>query len=487
MKKFFALMTTLGFCSVLISCSESDSENISFRKQDSYKLQVENIYANEVTLVLAVDNSASMLAKVEELEGEMENMFHGLIETGWDVDMHVVSCAYFNDDAESVMKSASTKDLPEGSVEEKVALLMTEAAPTIDLSTMDNDADERCNQSLEKAWAQLPFTNMVNVSMIISNEDGCARSEENLLLPNITRTDPRNNCAPVTHGQVSAHGGFTNDDPLYERDLDTWIDAVTQYSENVWVPWFNENIKNLVVSPNTFAEFFRNLEAAGKRQIDYFSHFYIPIVVDTNICLAESLRNQALLEKENHIGFDEFGDEIPFRPMNTVGNIGYSYLETYEILDQNTLFEREDGDLSLCNNLSQVVGKIESEIKLRGRGLSIQLPRSIDIDTTQSVNGNNFNIIQISRPVQSVTNDFIRLQNANLSSLNIAWSLSDDAENYVLGLPLNLPFINYNGTTARVEVLPNRFVGIMGGDTVEVLEYFPVGFEDQDPEINLIQ
>ena len=487
MKKIIALMTTLGFCSVLISCSNSESENISFRKQDSYKLLVENVYANEVTLVLAVDNSASMLAKVEELEGEMKNMFHGLIETGWDVDMHVVSCAYFKDDAASIMKSATTKDLPEGTVEEKVDLLMSEAAPSIDFSTQDNDADERCNQSIEKAWAQLPFINMVNVSMIISNEDGCARSEENLLLPNITGTEPRNNCAPVTHGQVSAYAGFTNENPLYEQDLDTWIDAVTRYSENVWIPWFNTNIKDLIVSPNTFAEFFKNLEAAGKRQIDYFSHFYIPIVVDTNVCLAKSLRDQALLERENHVATDEEGVEIPFRPMNTVGNIGYAYLDTYEALDQNTLFERENGDLSLCNNLSQVVGKIESEIKLRGRGLSIQLPRGIDINTTESVNGSNFNIIQISRPVASVTSDFISLQNANLSSLNIRWVLSEDSQNYTLGLPLNLPFINYNASTAKVDVLPNRFVSILGGDTVEVLEYYPVGFENQDAEIDLIQ
>lgn len=485
-------MTTLGFCSVLISCSHSDSESISFKKQQSFKLQVENVYTNDVTLVLAVDNSASMLAKVQELEKEMKSMFFGLIDTGWNVDMHVVSCAYFKDSPESLMKMASTKDIPNGSVEDKVELLMSKAAPSIDLSTKNNDADERCNQSLEKAWAQIPFKNIVNVSMVISNEDGCARSEDKLYLPNIPPYRPENelrkNCAPVTHGRLSAYAGFDTDNPLYDKDLETWIDAVTKYSENVWLPWFNKKIKDQVVAPDFFADFFTELEAAGKRKIDYFSHFYVPIVVDTNVCLAESLRNQALLEKENHIDTDEEGNEIPFlRPMNTVGNIGYSYLDTYELLNQNTLFEREKGDLSLCNNLSQIVGNIENEIKLRGRGLSVQLPRSIDLVTTKSVHGNDFNIIRIKRPVDSTGSDLVRIKNANLTALNVSWVLSEDSNHYELDLPLGLPFLKYNESRAKIEVLPNRYVHIMGGDTIEVLDYFPIGFETKTPRIEVIE
>jgi len=417
-------------------------------------------------------------------------MLYGLIKTGWDIDLHVISCGYFNEKADPapLMKSATTKDLHEGTVEDKVALLMSQAAPTIDFSTKGNDADERCNQSLQRAWSELPFTNMVNVSMVISNEDGCARSEENLMLPNLNSSmGERNNCAPVTHGQLNSSAGFTRDDPLFEKDLEVWTDVVTRYSNEVWLDQFFPKIQNKLIPNIEFVNFLNSIEEDGKKEIDYFSHFYIPIVVDTNVCLAKSLRDQALFEKENYIGFDAFGDPTePFWPENTVGNIGYSYLDTYELLDQETLFDREGGDLSLCNDLSQVVGKIENEIKLRGRGLTIQLPRQIDLKTTQSINGSDFSIISITRPFDSVTSDFIDSENSKLNSLGLKWSLSEDRKNYSLNLSLNMPFINYNPEDMTIEVLPNSFLSVFGGDTIKVLEYYPVGFETEAPNIDLI-
>jgi len=387
MKKLISAVT-ISVCSLsILSCSVINDavvepgETISFETEPSFSLKVERVKVDKLTMVMAVDNSGSMVSKTAELEKNMKGLFTDLIDANWDVDLHLVTCAYYKEAASS-MKSVSTLDLAELSTQEKVAAMIKAASPKIDPDNIDEDADERCNQSLEKAWSVLEPKNKINLSLVISNEDGCGRKDSSFILSNRDGSY-RENCAPVTFNQVQAN--LTSDaTPLKERPVSEWVSAIEAFSNDVWIPWFNRNIKSKLYKPEKYVDFFKNLEKEGSAKVENFSHIYLPIVVDSSACLAETFAEQyavkeahaLLIAENNHIGSaSDFKFEGLKDTSNIVGNVGYSYLETFKQLDQAVDFNRKAGDLSLCNDMSHIVGKISQEIKVRGSGFEIPLPR----------------------------------------------------------------------------------------------------------------
>jgi hypothetical protein len=482
------LVTICGLSMLILSCSIADNEEtISFEKEPSFSVSIDRVIEDRLTMVVAVDDSASMVAKITELDSDMEGLFTDLIEAGWSIDLNLVTCAFYKGE-ESDMKSVSTDDFQGQNTEEIVQGLMEQAAPGVDLTTLQNDADERCNQSLERAWSLIEPTNKINMSLIISNEDGCGRDESQQNLVHLDGS-PRDNCAPVTYNQIMS----TGISPLATRPFEDWVSEVENYSDNVWVPWFNNSIRSRVHSPQRYADFFQNLESRGQERVENFTHIYLPIVVDSPTCLAETLYDQFLVKEEaarqaavdahNASGLGTGSDvvfnglEFPLGTRDILGNIGYSYLETFDILNQDIEFSRSEGDLSLCRDLSHIVNKISREIKLRGAGIQLQLPRPIDIDTMIASEGPNFKILKIVRPSEVEEPGFFEQQNSLLSSFGLEW-VREDNRHWSLEIGFNSAFLTYEQSGPYIELLPNRYVSITGGDEIFILEYFPTGFKE---------
>ncbi len=451
----------------LLSCSSKDKETLGFKMEPSFSKTIGRVEADRLTAVIALDDSYSMLSKVNELSSDLEEMFRGLVSTGWDIDLHVVTCAYYQSGRE--MKSVSTLSLNgNASVEDKVEALMKGAYPTIDLETAQNDADERCNQSLEKAWSNIESNNKVNVSMLISNEDGCSRSDDTL--ENLDGS-VRTNCAPVTHGTIG------RDKATVEAPLSVWEEIIDGFMPG-FNSWYNSKVLPNLTPVSHYVSFFKNIEVEGKKRVDSFSHIYLPIVVDSNKCLAQALRNQAIRETNKQL--EEAGTLDNWSTGSTVGNIGNYYLSTFENLNQeNILFNRDEGDLSICGDLSHVVNKLEREIKLRGRSVRINLPRVVDVENTLKIFP-DAPVITIVREIELVdSEDFFVRQNQELSKIGLSWE-KIDSKRYKLDLYLTSPMIRYNSEDLSYIIENSSLLTVTGGDEVIRGEYLPLGFRDKE-------
>jgi len=482
MKKLISTVTICGLAMSFLSCSGYKSaESISFEKEPTFSVSIDRVIEDKLTMVLVVDDSASMVAKTAELEEDMKGLFTDLIEAQWDIDLHLVTCAFYKAN-DSEMKSVTTKDFEGKTTEEKVAGIMKTASPKIDLSTLQNDADERCNQSLEKAWGLLEPKNKINLSLIVSNEDGCGRDDKNQGLVHLDGK-PRDNCSPITYNQIMSTGVA----PLINRPFTDWVDEVAKYSDQTWVPWFNSNIKEKVHSPQKYVDFLKALEVRGNETVENFSHIYLPIVVDSPTCLADTLLKQLKVKEEaaeanaysqyspnphNDFVFDGLKDT-----RDILGNIGHSYLKTFELLEQDIEFSQKDGDLSLCKDLSHIVGKISREIKLRGSGIVIDLPRPIDVSTMKISSGDNFKIIRVERPVEVEEKGFFEARNEILKSVGLQWVKVSDTH-WSIEIGFSSGFIKYVDGEKSIQLVPNRLISITGGDKISVIGYEPLGFKE---------
>lgn len=476
MKKTFIQVTILSFLMLNISCSFDAKEDIGFEAVPASSAEFSRVTFDKATLVLAIDDSYSMAAKVDELSQNLEGMFIDLLVSGWDIDLHVVSCFYYKQD-NNKRKHADTSTIKDKfNFDEKLKLLLTEAK--IEVVSDGQDADERCNQSLEKAWSEIKLKNNVNLSLLISNEDDCSRSDENLVLKDVNGSD-RNNCAPLTHGRLKAYNGGED---LFDKSLDEWKTAIEGYTKSIWKPQFNKLISPDIYGSSYYVAFFSDLEAKGKRLDPNFSHIYLPIVVDDSKCLSRSLQSQALLEQDRFIS--ENGNLNGFRPEYTVGNMGYIYMDVFNDLKQDTTFSAEEGDLSLCNDLHHVVNKLQKEIKVRGQGLRIQLSRQMDLDATKSLFKGQA-IVRVLRPVSNqVDIDRLVSQNATLSAIGLEWTKQDE-EHYKLDLYLDTPFIKYDDSLSSLFIQNNRYLVIEGGDKIERLSYAPKEFKDKEESFEI--
>lgn len=482
MKKLVSAVTICGMAMSILSCSGIDSaETISFEKEPAFSVSIDRVIEDKLTMVLVVDDSASMVAKTAELETDMKDLFTDLIKAQWDIDLHLVTCAFYKGQ-DSDMKSVSTEDFKGKTTEEKVAAIMKKATPKIDLSTLQNDADERCNQSLEKAWSLLEPKNKINLSLIISNEDDCSRDANNLALPQIVGGS-KDTCSPITYNQMINNGVS----PFINKPLNEWASVVADYSDQVWVPWFNSSVKKDVHSPEKYVEFLKNLEVRGSKTIENFSHIYLPIVVDSPACLADTFHKQFKV-KEAAAEIEAINNHPTQPPVdfifdgltdysNILANIGHSYLKTFELMDQDIEFSQKDGDLSLCKDLSHIVGKISREIKLRGNGITIALPRPIDVETMKVSQGENFKIIRVTRPAEVEEPGFFEQRNTVLNPLGLTWVKLNDTH-WAIDLGFSSGFVNYTEGGKSVELVPNRLVSTTGGDEISVLTYDPLGFKD---------
>lgn len=460
----------------LISCSGGGigggEEHISFGLESQKTFQLEKIESGTATIVMAYDDTFSMAAKVEELTSKLEKMFLGLVTSGWEIDLHVVTCAHFKDTA--VMRSASTSEVSSPTAfDQKVRVLMDKAAPTIDLATKDGDGDERCNQSLAKAWNNIAPKNKVNLSLLISDEDGCSRDDSNLELPlPPPLTGTKKNCAPVTFGRMkSAVGG---QDALLTGDLDLWEKATTKYTQSTWLSFYNGTLKAKLHPEDTYINFFNELETESKKTVPFFTHIYLPIVVDTQRCLAQSMQTMALREQDS---FAPTPTQPNFIPLNTVGNIGYSYLRTFDGLDQDTKFKQSEGDLSICSDLSQVVDKLEREIRIRGENVKIKLPRPMDEDAMRALRAGK-TVLRIVREVNATyTESFFTAKNIALASQGLSWKKLNATE-YVIDLPLESSILSYDAGEVSLAIANSDLLTVTTGDRVVRAEYIPVGFRD---------
>jgi|GEM_PF-3151103 len=481
MKKLVTAVTICGMAMSILSCSGVNSEEtISFEKEPAFSVSIDRVIEDKLTMVLVVDDSASMVAKTAELETDMKDLFTDLIQAQWDIDLHLVTCAFFKGQ-DSDMKSVSTEDFADKTTEEKVAGIMKTATPKIDPLTYQNDADERCNQSLEKAWGILEPKNKINLSLIISNEDGCGRDANNQELPQIAGGS-KETCSPVTYNQMVNNGVPR----LINRPFTDWAVEVAKYSKEVWVPWFNRTVKDRVHSPEKYVSFLKGLEVRGAKTVDNFSHIYLPIVVDSPTCLADTLHKQ-LKVKEEAARLKALAEYTPnphtdfvFEGLketrDILGNIGYSYLKTFELLDQDIEFSKEAGDLSLCKDLSHIVGKISREIKLRGSGMAIDLPRPIDVKSMTVAEGDNFKIIKVLRPAEVEEPGFFEARNIILKPYNLEWKKVSETH-WAVEIGFRTGLISYTEDAKLIELIPNRFISITGGDEISVLKYEPLGFK----------
>jgi len=526
MRNLVQAVTISGLSLLFLCCSAVDDgkEHISLNKVSSFSVSIDKIIEDKLTMVLVVDDSASMISKTEELETDMTNLFTDLINAQWDIDLHLVTCAFYKN-PNSDMKSVSTNSFEGQTTEEKVAGLMNAATPKIDYDTLQNDADERCNQSLEKAWGIIEPVNKINLSLIISNEDGCGRDfiadpslaaddPANKDLVHIDGSTPRGTCAPITYNQIVSTGIAS----LSNRPIEDWTFEVENYYTQTWTPWYSEFIigddpsDSLVHSSQRYVDFLKDLEKRGKETVESFSHIYLPIVVDSSQCLAETLLqqyedkeeiaqaearelfreevssrlsqnsnidgpafDQAIEEEMSNFVFNGLDDFT--QTQNILGNIGRSYLETFELLNQDIEFNKEAGDLSLCNDLSHIVNKVSKEIQIRGNSIPLPLPAPIDVSKMVINYGENFKILQIIRPESEVEAGYFERQNQILASIGLEWAKKSDTH-WILELSLNSGFVSYNPNSLVLELQPNPYVTINGGDEHRVISYYPTSFVD---------
>lgn len=473
-----------------LGCS-NDPESLSFQREPSFSVKINRVIADKLTMVVAVDDSASMVAKTEELEADMKDLFKDLIDAQWEIDLHLVTCAFYKGKA-SEMKSVKTSSFEGKTTQEKVDGIMKVATPKIDLDTLLNDADERCNQSLEKAWNLIKDKNdnKINMSLIISNEDDCSRDDMTQNLPHIMGGDASTSpCSAVTYNQISSTQP-QGSGSLMNKPTADWTEAVADYSNNVWVPWFDQTLRSRVHTTDYYVNFFKQLETDGKAKDENFSHIYLPIVVDSQQCLAKTLMDQLELKEEEarEIAWQahvvESIDVVPEfifdglqNTSNILANVGYRYLETFEKLSQDVEFSKEENDLSLCKDLSHIVKKISREIKLRGGGVLMNLKRPIDVESMMASEGDNFRIIRVIRPAEVEEPGFFEARNSVLRAYNIQWVRIDDAH-WSIDLNYGSEFVEYITGSKEIKLLPNRLVSITGGDKISVYDFDPVGFRD---------